>query len=225
MPPSATAYVWAVIAAGVFAAASAVSGWECVSPPRFVTLLLLAIAGGAVKARLPGMTGTYSASFVFIVAAIPALGLSQMIAIAAATAIVQCVWQSKTAVRMTQLAFNVSNLILSTALAYVTWLRLGSGPLEGYDAARLAIGAVVYWAVNTGVLSIVLTLVGEGQFLELWRRWCLYSLPFHLGGGAIAILLSEPLRQGDWRAAILFAPVIVFVAKYYGSALSRGEPA
>jgi hypothetical protein len=215
MPRLAKVWIAAVITAGAAVGVSAVLDWQCASLPRFWAMLVLAIAGGAVKARLPGMTGTYSASFVFVLAAVPGLSLSEMVAVAAGTAAVQNFWRSRTKVRPVQLLFNVSNLILSTALADAAY---GSGT---YAVAQLTFAVVVYWAVNTGILSVVLTLVGEGQFLDLWRRWCLYSLPFHLGGGAVAILLSEPLSQGDWRAAVVFAPVVVFAAKYYRAEVSR----
>jgi hypothetical protein len=219
--PLASVYIGAVIFLAWAVTASALLEWRTESLTRFTAMILLAVPTAAIKARLPGMTGTYSASFVFILAAIPALTLPEMVAIAAVSAAVQNLWHTRTRVQPVQLMFNMSNLILSSALAHgsYTWLRANTHALP--EDGLLGFVTVIYWALNTGVLSIVLALVGEGDFVELWQRWCLYSLPFHLGGGAVAILVSPAVQQGDWRATFLFAPVIFFVARCYSTSMNR----
>jgi hypothetical protein len=222
MPPAADsgtarAFVCAVITAASLVTFAAALEWRCGNVPRFATMLLLAAAAAAVKARLPGMTGTYSGSFIFILAAIPALSVGEMIAIAAATAVVQCFWRAAARVRPIQLSFNISTLILSTVVSHRAY---GTGASAG-AAFGMLFAAFTYWALNTGILSALLAFLGQGGFVPLWRQWCTYSLAFHITGGAVAILLSLPVKQGDWRAALVFAPVIVFAAKYYRSCVSR----
>jgi hypothetical protein len=219
--PLASVYIGAVIFLAWAVTASALLEWRTENVPRFMALILLALPTAAIKAQVPGLTGTYSASFIFILAAIPALTLPEMVAIAAVTAVVQNLWHTRTRVQPVQLMFNMSNLILSTALAHGSYTLLRTSTSGVPVDALLGFVTVIYWALNTGVLSIVLALVNEGEFIELWQRWCLYSLPFHLGGGAVAILIAPPVHQGDWRAAALFAPVIFFVAKYYRTALAE----
>jgi hypothetical protein len=217
LPRSARAYVCGVIAIAAVAAGSALIGWQCDNLARFLTMLVLAAASAAVKARLPGITGTYSGSFIFILAAIPALAAGEMIIIAAATAAVQNLWRATARVRLIQLAFNVSTLVLSTVVAYGLY-RIAAA--AGAELGMLA-AAIAYWALNTGIVSALLTMLGQGTFFQLWKQWCTYSLLFHVCGGAVAILLSAPIQQGDLRAALVFAPVVVFAAKYYRTCVTR----
>ena len=66
MSARATTYVGCVIAAGSLAAYPALAHWECADPLRFATYLLLALVAGALKVRLPGMTGTFSLNFLLV---------------------------------------------------------------------------------------------------------------------------------------------------------------
>lgn len=44
----------------------------------------------------------------------------------------------------------------------------------------LILGASVYYVVNTGLVSVVFTLVDGKPLNNIWRLWCLRSLPYYL---------------------------------------------
>jgi subtilisin family serine protease len=113
----------------------------------------------------------------------------------------------------------VANLILSTAVAHWVYVGGGDSRVPAWPAALLMLAAIAYWVVNTGTLSVLMALLGEGSVVSIGAGR--YSLPFHLAGAAVAILMSSPLQQGDWRIAILFGLVIAMASLYY-ACLSSG---
>jgi hypothetical protein len=221
LPRRAAAYVWIVIALGAAIAGSSWLQWQPTGSGRWAALLVLGIVAGVLKARLPGISGTYSASFVIIVAAIPAFSLAEIVVLAAATAVVQNLWRPARAVKPVQVLFNVANLIVSAAIAHSVYVRGEGAGLRTWPAALLVVAAITYWFVNTGTLSVLMALLGEGSVVGIWQRWCLYSLPFHLAGVAVAILMSSPLQHGDWVIAVFFAPVITLGATCYRMCIDR----
>src|SRR6266702_8881315 len=75
----------------------------------FVCFLLLAIVGSSLKVNLPGVTGTMSVIFLFVLVAVQELSLGQVLLMSCIGAIVQSVWSAKTRPRLIQVAFNAAS--------------------------------------------------------------------------------------------------------------------
>ncbi len=67
----------------------------CGDLPRFAAYLLLAIPASCLKVPLPGITGTMSVLFLFLLAGTVELGFGETIVIGAASVIVQSFWHAR----------------------------------------------------------------------------------------------------------------------------------
>ena len=217
-------YVSAVIAGGATVAAFGIAQSVVEDSTRFLTFLLLALAGAAVKVRLPNISGTYSLHFVFVLAAMPILSLAEVAAIAAVGAIVQCFWRVVQKPTLPQFLFNLAGLAISAAAAHVTYHAVVESTLTGRaDLAALTLSSTIYWVANTGLVAGILTLQQQGSLSRIWQLWFIWSLPYYVVGAVIAGGIDISVQQVGWRASLLFLPVIALFAAYYRTSFdSRG---
>jgi hypothetical protein len=108
MPKNALIYAWTVTALGVIVAASTAMLWQPRDTPAFLMSLGLALLASTLKVKLPGLTGTISPGFVFLLVAVARLSWSETVAIGVASALVQSLWRAKRRPANLQIGFNVS---------------------------------------------------------------------------------------------------------------------
>ena len=81
------------------------------NPLKFFCYLVIALAASRLKVNIPGITGTMSVNFLFLLLGVLELSLSEAMALGCAAVVVQCFDRDRPA--PIQVAFNVC----STALA------------------------------------------------------------------------------------------------------------
>jgi hypothetical protein len=215
MPTKAKAYIALVIAAGlILAGASWIrDGGQFPELSRFLGYLSLACLASTMKVRLPAMRSTMSVNFLFILIGIAELPLFQAVTIGAIATVIQCCWKSRTPARPIQVMFNVSALVISingaylASRAYFPW---------GYRLAPLLFASTVFFIVNTGLVTTVVGLVSRKSISALWRQCHLWTFPYYLVGAAIAACIVFATESTGWRHALLIAPLMYLVYRYYG---------
>src|ERR1043166_267403 len=95
MPLKAKMYIALIAASGLAALCFAVYPWESQNLMRFGFCLALALIGSGSKVRLPGITGTLSVYFLFVLLSIVELQLPETMVIVAAATLLQCYWQGE----------------------------------------------------------------------------------------------------------------------------------
>jgi len=85
--------------------------------PIFICYFALALLTSAWKVRLPGITGTISVNFLFVLVATALFSFSETVILASAASIVQSFWKARRP-KMLQVAFNVATLAISSGIAY-----------------------------------------------------------------------------------------------------------
>jgi hypothetical protein len=82
-------------------------------------------------------------------------------------------------------------------------------------AAMMAVGACVYVALNTGLVSLVISLA-EGQSVKnTWPQCYEWTLPYFLVGAALAGLASAAGHGANLGVTLLVVPAMYFVYVYY----------
>jgi hypothetical protein len=215
MPKAAKAYIDGVVTAGLAIAVYAMSHWDSQSPIRFFVFLALFVGAALLKGRIPGITGTYSPVFFFVLLGSHLLSFSEVVFAVGLAAIVQCTLFVKRHPSPVQVAFNAANLMISSASVYGLIHRQLPGLIEEPLAILLILGATVYYLVNTGLVAIVITLVDAKPLNDVWRHWCLRSLPFYLCGALIAgVSLNSQVPLSMWVVGMV-CPSILLVTHYY----------
>src|SRR5438094_6041491 len=153
MPSQAKAYIALVIAAGTLLSLLAAGSWSSVNLRPFAIYLGLAALASALKVRIPGMEGTISPNFVFLLLGMVALQFSQVAVISLAAALVQSLWASAKRPRLLQVAFSAAALVLSSALANKFAHLVLAGSSTDSAVVCVILAGSIYFPVNSGLVS------------------------------------------------------------------------
>jgi hypothetical protein len=213
MPTNARIYIGTTVALGygLFAAALI---WFHQFPDvaRYLACLSLACIASTMKVRLPGLHGTISVNFVFILMALAQFSLVETLTIAFAATLVQCLWRPKTRPKTVQVLFNSSTVLISTALAY---LAARVVPGQDHPFIALAPAATAFFVMNTGMISLILALLSKTTLLAVWKQCHLWAFPYYLVGAAIAAAVDQSSHTVGWRLSLLALPVMYLIYAYY----------
>lgn len=167
MPNTAKIYIGLIVALG-FALLAGCLLFQAEFPdlPRYFSYLLLAVLASTMKVRLPGITGTMSVNFLFILIGIADFTMAETLTMGCLAILVQCIWRTRTRAKLVQVAFNIAALAISIAAAYqVSHFALALARAESLSAL-LVLAACVFFLSNTLLVSGVLCLIDRRQ-LEL----------------------------------------------------------
>ena len=221
MPIRAKLYVGAVIAAGAMVLGAALYNWSAIDPVLFLIYFGLTILGSALKMRLPGISGTYSLTFVSILIGLRFFSLPETHIACCAGALVQTYWKTQKRPTAVQAAFNMANVSLSTGLCFLVWRQGLARDIHVYRPALLAFVTIIFFLVNTFIVSGVLSLL-EGKRLRLvGREWYPWSFPYYLTGACIIGLFPDQHQAFRPESLWLLAPLLYLLHFYVGLAQSR----
>ncbi len=199
-------YITLVILVGWANLAHVIPHWHPVGLAGFAIYLLTTLFAGGLKLRLPGVTGTISVGFCFVLIGIVSLSLPEVLLTGCLAVLVQCFWHSAAKPRPVQLLFNVANSSIaitgSYQLFHSVWLRSFSLELP----VLLAILAASYF-VSTTILVAAAIALTEGKSLRtVWRTSYLWAFPYYVLGTATAGLFEIAQRHLGWQSSMLVIP-------------------
>ena len=231
MPKTAQAYIALITLSGAAVMLLAARAWSPVGLQQFVVYLTLVALASTLKLRLPGLEGTISPNFIFLMLAMTSCSFSQVVSMALAAALVQSLWAAKQP-RLVQVAFSAATLMVSSAVAYeLAHLMLAGTPVESSVPLVLLAGSL-YFPLNSALVSIVIGLVSGQSLWQVMRR-CHESVFRHFMGGLIfaALISSAYSTATPWRGAVILLPVVLLAYFYHrqrqtgAAALPRSQAA
>src|SRR5271166_2900003 len=119
LPVGARVFIGLVIAAGMASLLPAAIHQSSNNIAEFICYLGIAILASRLRVTLPGITGTLSVNFLFILVGIAELSYSEAITLGAVSMLAQSLYPGRPGA--IQLTFNVCAGSLSTALAYLVF--------------------------------------------------------------------------------------------------------
>jgi hypothetical protein len=209
MPRRAKAYIALIICSGTTILLLAAGSWSTASLRQFAIYLGLAALASTLKIRIPGVQGTLSPNFIFLVLGMAFCSFSEVVVITLAASLVQSLWAAKQP-RLVQVTFSAATLIVSASVAYqASYLLLGRSAVDS-RVTLIVLAGSLYLPLNTALISAVLGLV-DGQPLMKMMRNCYASVfPYFTGGIVFAGLASGTLpRSGMWKGAVALMPIVV----------------
>lgn len=216
MRPAAKLYISGVVAAGVVVFAASLASWSSPRPLYWLLYLMLTASSSLLKLRLPGMSGTYSLNFLFLLYGMARFTLAETLVAGCAGAVVQTLWNSRKKPQPVQILFNMANLVVSVALCFLAVRALETTDFYQYRPAVLALVAFVYFAVNTVLVSGVLALLQGKRLLEVCREWYLWSFPHYLLGAALVGLITVPGGSLHGEAWLVLLPLVYLLHFFLG---------
>jgi diguanylate cyclase (GGDEF)-like protein/putative nucleotidyltransferase with HDIG domain len=217
------AFVGITASLGVVVLGFALLHWQSQDLVRFLCYLAVAVLASGLKVQLPGIDGTMSVNFLFILLGVLELSLPETLLIGCTASLVQSVWQTRKRLDPFKVLFNVAGMMANaSALTYISyhWLvaRFGSN-----KPILLMIAALVFFFANTLPISIVIALTEGKSSRKVWAECYFWSFPYYLVGAAAVGLIGVVNRTAGWETSLLVLPLIYWVYRSYRLYLGRLE--
>src|SRR6266849_4442470 len=215
MPNLAKAYIAMIATVATAVLAVVASRWNPGNLVHFVQFFALAMLASAMKIRLPGFRTTISINFVFVLTGIALFSFSETVLIGLGGALVQSLWKAQQRPKLVQVLFNGACLTVCTAAAF--WASHGVLAMLSLNstAAMMVLGACVYVVLNTGLVSLVVSLAEGRSLREVWSSCYEWTFPYFLVGAALAGLASGGRHGTNLGVTLLVVPTMYFVYVYY----------
>jgi diguanylate cyclase (GGDEF)-like protein/putative nucleotidyltransferase with HDIG domain len=222
LPLRARIYIGLTAALGIYFLAMACANWESPDLFEYGGFFLVAICSSGMQISVPGMTGTLSLTFLFVLFGIADLTVSETMLLAAVVTVVQCYWNRPERPRPSRVIFNAASMTLAVAAAAnVYHASAAMGSLE--PAIRMAAATCTLFVLNTAPVAVMMTLAENRPLLQTWRECFFWTVPYYVGGALVAEGASLLNRFVGWQTVLLTGPVVYLVYRSYRLYLERLE--
>jgi diguanylate cyclase (GGDEF)-like protein/putative nucleotidyltransferase with HDIG domain len=188
---------------------------------EFICYLGIAILASRLKVNLPGITGTLSVNFLFILIGVLELSYTETLILGALSMVAQCLFPDRP--RAVQLTFNVCAGCISTTLAYVTYHHPLANLIIGNHPVLLGLAATVYFIANAGSIATVISLTERRPLSRILVDCYFWSFPYYLVGAGIAGTIAWLNRTFNWETSLLVLPVAYLIYRSYRLYLGKLE--
>src|SRR5713101_5866599 len=214
-------FIGATAALGMWALAHALLHWQSVDLARFVCYLLVAVLASSLKVQLPGIDGTMSVNFLFILLSVLELNLPETLVLGCTATLAQCLFGTRQKLVPIKIIFNVfgmmANAIVVSYFAYHSLQRvLGAGTLP-----LLVITALIFFVANTVPIAVVISLTESKPAHKVWADCHFWSFPFYMVGAAVVFAVGFVSKQVGWQTSLLVLPLVYWMYRSYHLYLAK----
>jgi len=225
LPMPARLYAGITLTLGVASLIHGIAGTHTDIPARLVWYLVLGLVSSVLKVSLPGIAGTLSVNFLFILLGLAELNLGETMLIGCTGAILQSLWKTRARPRFIHVGFSVScvatAVYLSHAFYYSHWAKYIS--LGANSIVLLPIAATIYFLCNTLPVASIVSLSEHKRLAMVWKECYFWFLPYYLVGATIVCVLHWVNGALGWQISFLVLPVFYLMYRSYRSYLDRLE--
>src|ERR1700680_3798915 len=188
---------------------------------EFICYLGIGVLASRMKVNLPGITGTMSVNFLFVLLGILELSFSETLILGCVSILVQSLYPDRP--NALQVTFNVCAGAFSTAVAYAVYHQPLFNHLVRNQPLLLGLAACTYFVANTGSIATVISLT-EGKRLKKIIVDCYFwSFPYYLVGAGIAGVIGWFNHTFNWESSLLLVPAIYVIYRSYRLYLGKLE--
>ncbi len=222
MSKRATLFIGMTAALGASVLAYALAHWQSTGLERFACYLIIAVLASGLKIQIPGLDGTMSVNFLFILLGVLELSLPETLLMGCMATLVQCLWQARQKVVAAKVVFNVFMMANAIALSFFAYHRLAA-VLGEKTPVLLAITALLFFLANTLPVSIIISLTEGKPARKVWAECHFWSFPYYLVGAAVVFTVGFVNQYAGWQTAILVLLPIYWVYRSYRLYLGKLE--
>ena len=225
MSRRAKAYIILTATLGVIVLAHAPSAIRPSVATRFLCYLVGVILTSQLKVRLPGIPGTVSVNFFFLMMGILDLDVRQVLVLACAGTAGQMLWHARPFPKPVQMVFNLASITVASYCAFNTYHWRLLQAIDGSPPIALIASTLLFFLFNTLAVSGVLALTEGKGFWSIWRENFVWTAAQYLALAALAGLVHIVDERTGWEIALLLFPIIYLVYRSYDLYLGRLEQA
>jgi hypothetical protein len=225
MPRIAKAYIALIIASGTTVLLLAAGSWSSSNLRQFAIYLGLAAIASTLKVRIPGIEGTMSPNFIFLLLGMAFCSFSEIATITLAASLMQSLWGAKQP-RLVQVTFSAATLIVSASVAYqASHFLLGRSAVDSPVPFVILAGGL-YLPLNTALIASVVGLVDGRPVMQVARSCYECVFPYFMGGIVFAGLVSGAFSRATmWKGAIVLLPIVLLGHLYSMNRTIAAAPA
>jgi diguanylate cyclase (GGDEF)-like protein/putative nucleotidyltransferase with HDIG domain len=183
------------------------------NPLKFLCYLVIALAASRLKVSLPGITGTMSVNFLFLLLGVLELSFSEAMALGCAAVVVQCFGRDRPTPIL--VAFNVCSTALAIAVTFVAYRYALLHHAVNNPSTSLFLAACMYFVATTLPLAVVVSLTERRSLRKIWVDCYFWSFPYYLVGAGVAGMMSWLHGFTDWQTSLLTLPVVYLIYRSY----------
>jgi len=216
-------FIASLALAGCACFALAFSHWQSGDSVKFVCYLVAAVLASSLKVGLPGIEGTLSVNFLFTLLGILELSLPETLLIGLASTLAQFYWRPARQLKLIQLVFNLSQVTVSSAVAFGAYQLIATYVPRGRGSLALLMAAIVHFACNTALVSTIIGWTEDKPISKIWNECYFWSFPYYMVGAAAAGLVHFLNRHIGWQSSLLVLPPIYLMYRSYRLYLGKLE--
>jgi len=190
-------------------------------PLKFICFMLIALVASRLRVNLPGITGTMSVNFLFLLLGVLELSFSETMALGCAAVVVQCIDRDRP--RPLQVAFNVCSTAMAIAITFAVYHFPLFHHAVSNPSTLLFLAACVYFVSNTLPVATVISLTERKSLRKIWLDCYFWSFPYYLVGAGVAGVMSWMNSYTDWQTSLLVLPVVYLIYRSYRLYLGKLE--
>ncbi len=211
-----------VLAAGAAVLAQTAIFWWSPDLIKFGAFLAVSLFSAGARVRVPGVSGAFSLSYLFVLLALLELTAPETILLACGVAIVECYWHQPRRPRATTVLFRVALMTVAAAVAervfHSVWFE------SSIDTSfRLAEATLALFLISTAPVAAWTAITEREKFAAVWLGTSFWSLPHYLAGAGIARAVSSVAHYVGWQTVLLTGPVVYLIYRSYRLYLNRLE--
>jgi putative nucleotidyltransferase with HDIG domain len=219
------AYICLVSAAGAASLGYSLLHWQTHDWARYVFYCAIALIASRMKVKLPGVTGTMSMNFLFVLVGIAELGLAETMVMGCLAMLVQCLLYTTQRPRPEQVLFSVASMACSIIAAYAAYHSQLARFFALEQPMALLVAAGVFFVTNTFSVALVIALTEDKRVWTVWRDSYLWSFPNYLVGAAVAWMISIAIHLVGWQSSLLLLPILYVIYRSHSLYIRRLEEA
>jgi diguanylate cyclase (GGDEF)-like protein/putative nucleotidyltransferase with HDIG domain len=214
-------FIAATGAVGIWSLVHALWYWQSADLTRFVCYLLVAVLASSLKIQLPGIDGTMSVNFLFILLSVLELSLPETLVLGCTATLAQCLFGTQQKRVPIKIVFNVLSMMANAiAISYYAYHALqkiaGAGTL-----LLLVITALIFFVANTVPVAIVISLTEGKPAHKVWGECHFWSFPYYMVGAAVVFAVGLLSKKIGWQTSLLVLPLIYWVYRSYHLYLAK----
>jgi len=197
--------------------------WHSAAPVQFVCYLAAGLLASSLKVGLPRIEATLSVNFLFTLIGILELSLPETLAIGIASTLAQLYWKPARRLKLVQVVFNLSQVMVSSTVAYAAYKLVVIHVLHAPGPLALLVAAITHFGCNTLATSTIIGLSEEKAIAKVFGESHLWLFPYYMVGAAVAGLVRFLNGLMGWQSALLILPPIYLMYRSYRLYLGKLE--